>query len=239
MPNTKKHGCAVTQTLKMRTYKRRPTKACAFLIKTPIIKMDTIKIISAMTGIEYADMANYIALCKDMELDLAEVIEDYLSENDRPANEVEWSGMGLEVIIERALFNKLITEHYLGDTADIADLIVTDGEGASFRFVDGDGDTLPDFNALYLYVCDKAAIKVLFRYVTYPNGVEEILALFPEIQWDNNGNVASYAHIGQHSGADMDYILSISRNAEYGEYKDLKAELEGLGYKLNIDDYEG
>lgn len=195
--------------------------------------MDSIKIITAMTGIQYADMANYIALCKDMELDLAEVIEEYLSENDRPAHKVEWSGMGLEGIIERALFNKLITEHDLGGNMAIADLILAAGEGASYRFIDSDGETLSNYDALLRYVCDNAPTEVLFRYVTYPDGTEEILALFPEIPSDNRGNVTSYAHIGQHSGADMDYILSISRSAAYEEYKDLKSELEGLGYRLD------
>lgn len=59
----------------------------------------------------------------------------------------------------------------------------------------------------------------------------EIIALFPGIRWNPPGyDIASYMHIGQHGGADYGHVVSISQPAKPEEYKELLAELVGIGY---------
>jgi hypothetical protein len=70
--------------------------------------------------------------------------------------------------------------------------------------------------------------KVVFRMF---NG--EVIALFPE-QEESRGNVNSYMHIGQHGGADYNHVMQKSKKATPSQYKDLKAELSSIGYKLDI-----
>ena len=66
--------------------------------------------------------------------------------------------------------------------------------------------------------------KVIFR--KFKNGFG-IIALFPEHQdWSNPNLVMSYMHIGQHSQADYNHIISITKPATEEEYKDLYDELE-------------
>ncbi len=65
---------------------------------------------------------------------------------------------------------------------------------------------------------------------------DEVLALFPGVAatvgkpW----NCMSYAHIGQHSGADCLGVIQSSRPATPKEYQDLAAELRNIGYRLDI-----
>jgi hypothetical protein len=70
-------------------------------------------------------------------------------------------------------------------------------------------------------------IDVMFR--TEKEG--NVLAYFPyEI---HNGYVATcYAHIGQHSACDHEYIIKETKPCL--EFKELKIELESIGYELNI-----
>lgn len=62
-----------------------------------------------------------------------------------------------------------------------------------------------------------------------------VIALFPDIP-ASPGLVQSYEHIGQHGGADLDYILQpnttqpASRRAP--DTKELLNELKTLGYEL-------
>jgi hypothetical protein len=70
--------------------------------------------------------------------------------------------------------------------------------------------------------------KVVFRMF---NG--EVIALFPE-QEESRGNVNSYMHIGQHGGANYNLVMSKSKKATPSQYKDLKAELKSIGYKLDV-----
>lgn len=84
---------------------------------------------------------------------------------------------------------------------------------------------------------------VIFRYVTYPDsddysGRTEVLTIFPYEPADVSGRYTScYAHLGQHSGCDYDYILSISRPPTEKEYSNLYNELTNLvGYDLRIID---
>lgn len=63
----------------------------------------------------------------------------------------------------------------------------------------------------------------------------EIIALFPAERWNNyNYDCTSYVHLGQHSAADYNYVVSKSTLATPDEYADLKAELERIGYELDI-----
>lgn len=60
-------------------------------------------------------------------------------------------------------------------------------------------------------------------------------ALFPGLAGDMNPDTClCYSHVGQHSAADLDYMLAINRLASESEYSDLKRELEQIGYRLNI-----
>jgi hypothetical protein len=61
-----------------------------------------------------------------------------------------------------------------------------------------------------------------------------IIALFPYLINDNDGNVMSYESLGQHSGADYDGVIKGTTPAKENEYNSLKSELESIGYDLNI-----
>ena len=57
----------------------------------------------------------------------------------------------------------------------------------------------------------------------------EIIALFPFEEW-SNGCCVSYMHIGQHSGADYNHVITTTKPATKSEYKDLFNELKRVGY---------
>lgn len=57
----------------------------------------------------------------------------------------------------------------------------------------------------------------------------EILAVFPELKADFNGNVTSYAHMGQHSACSPEY-LKYKRKATLAESSYLLRELREQGY---------
>lgn len=61
----------------------------------------------------------------------------------------------------------------------------------------------------------------------------DILALFPEID-EGHGMCLSYQHIGQHGASDYNHCISLTWPAQPHECADLKAELEGIGYNLDI-----
>jgi len=81
---------------------------------------------------------------------------------------------------------------------------------------------------------DANKTDVIFRVDTSKDWKGTIFALFPHDVADNKGNVTSYQHVGQHSTADYNHCIKTSRIATENEYKDLKKELECLGYNLNI-----
>ena len=69
--------------------------------------------------------------------------------------------------------------------------------------------------------------KTIFR--VYPGG--EVIALFPQISASLNGGLcASYMHIGQHDGANPEFVISRTRLATPEEYESLLRELEQIGY---------
>lgn len=62
-----------------------------------------------------------------------------------------------------------------------------------------------------------------------------IMAFFPKenyFPYESDTKVC-YAHIGQHSACHLDYANQCKEATEE-EYKDLKTELESLGYNLKI-----
>jgi hypothetical protein len=77
---------------------------------------------------------------------------------------------------------------------------------------------------------DKCTTVVVFRKLNKDGG---IIALFPYEQHVEHF-ITSYEHVGQHSGADYNYVVSISKLAKEDEYCDLKRELEDMGYNLIV-----
>jgi len=62
-----------------------------------------------------------------------------------------------------------------------------------------------------------------------------ILALFPLLPHDVNGiYCVSYERIGQHGAADAEGLIGITDPAKPEECADLKAELERIGYSLDV-----
>lgn len=63
----------------------------------------------------------------------------------------------------------------------------------------------------------------------------DIMAFFPnENYFEHESQTKTcYSHIGQHSACHTDYLKEC-KIAKENEYKDLKNELVGLGYNLNI-----
>lgn len=59
------------------------------------------------------------------------------------------------------------------------------------------------------------------------------LAVFPNEVADSKGNIGCYAHVGQHSACNRDYLINL-KEAQPTEYVDLANELRGLNYNLNI-----
>jgi hypothetical protein len=61
----------------------------------------------------------------------------------------------------------------------------------------------------------------------------EIVALFPDLPADVEArHCTCYAHVGQHSAANLAYVLRHSRPATVAEKRPLLQELAGQGYKL-------
>ena len=73
------------------------------------------------------------------------------------------------------------------------------------------------------------AVPVMFRIEKEGNA----LAVFPTID-EGRGMVQVYAHLGQHSSADMGYVRQNTRPAKPDEYESLKRELEGKPYDYEL-----
>lgn len=74
-------------------------------------------------------------------------------------------------------------------------------------------------------------VKVVFRKFKDSG---EVIAIFPEINWDAYGAVTSYMHVGQHGGADRYQIATKTVKASPDEYANLLAELKSIGYEPEI-----
>ena len=79
---------------------------------------------------------------------------------------------------------------------------------------------------------DTEVTEVVFR--KWNSGNKEVFALFPYDVQNLKGDCGSYQHIGQHSGANYKHCISRSKPATPKEYADLKKELKGIGYNLEV-----
>jgi hypothetical protein len=85
--------------------------------------------------------------------------------------------------------------------------------------------------------------RVVFKKISWfnesGNPIVEVNALFPEM-FEGGDCILSYAHIGQHSEINEDFLIDGDvykhkvETATEEEYKDLKKELESIGYELEI-----
>jgi hypothetical protein len=75
---------------------------------------------------------------------------------------------------------------------------------------------------------------VIFRIDVTKDWHGTVFALFPHNVADHKGNVLTYQHVGQHSSGEYSHCLKTSRPAAESEYKDLKKELESIGYNINV-----
>lgn len=78
---------------------------------------------------------------------------------------------------------------------------------------------------------DTEKTQVIFR--MWRATPKTCLALFPYVD-AGRGFCQSYEHTGQHSGATYSHIIRVTRPATPAEYADLKAELETIGYNLQV-----
>lgn len=65
--------------------------------------------------------------------------------------------------------------------------------------------------------------------------INDVFAFFPDQQYHNadTGHFMCYSHIGQHSACHTSYAKSC-KEATQEQYAILKAELESIGYNLNV-----
>lgn len=61
----------------------------------------------------------------------------------------------------------------------------------------------------------------------------DIIALFP-YEHENNYHCLSYMHIGQHSAADYEGVISQTTPANEQEYTPLLKELQNIGYDIVV-----
>ena len=78
---------------------------------------------------------------------------------------------------------------------------------------------------------DDFQTDVIFRKYRVSN---EIIALMPHDVVDFEGNVNSYMHVGQHGAADYIGVIANTIPATDTECADLKREMEGVGYNINV-----
>lgn len=62
----------------------------------------------------------------------------------------------------------------------------------------------------------------------------DIVALFPQEEFNHRGGCMSYQHVGQHGEADYAHCVAASVPATVAEYAPLKRELESIGYDLKV-----
>lgn len=73
--------------------------------------------------------------------------------------------------------------------------------------------------------------RVIFR--VYKEG--DIIAIFPRMLGDNDPDTCgSYQHIGQHGACSPRQIIHATKNATPAQAAELKAELERIGYTLDV-----
>ena len=74
--------------------------------------------------------------------------------------------------------------------------------------------------------------------VVFKKFMDEVVAIFPNILYSEvlygNEMITCYMHIGQHSACDVEFAEGLE-DASFEEYKDLKNELEQIGYNLDVE----
>jgi hypothetical protein len=80
---------------------------------------------------------------------------------------------------------------------------------------------------------DSWKTDMVFRVDKHGDFKGTVFALFPH-EISHGTLVTCYQHVGQHSSADYQSCVDRSRLATEEEYADLKAELECLGYNINV-----
>ena len=78
---------------------------------------------------------------------------------------------------------------------------------------------------------EKIKVDVHFRKFKGDFG-GQVTAVFPYIT-ETSTHVACYAHMGQHSSVEWNYV-PMSKPATKAEYLPLKKELESIGYEVNV-----
>jgi len=73
--------------------------------------------------------------------------------------------------------------------------------------------------------------RAVFR--KWKTGDQGVIALFPDLPWNRQGQVTSYEHIGQHGAADYPGVVRQTVPASRAEAASLRRELRGRGYRLN------
>ncbi len=81
---------------------------------------------------------------------------------------------------------------------------------------------------------DKHTTDIMFRVDTAKDSKGEVFALFPHDVSTLHGSVTFYQHIGQHGSADYNHCIKTSRPATEEEAKDLKEEMESIGYNIRV-----
>ncbi len=77
------------------------------------------------------------------------------------------------------------------------------------------------------------AVKVVFR--AYRKAPHEVVALFPEVPADVSGvYLTVYEHVGQHGSGGQLVMNRLTNPAQPEQYAELKRELEGIGYVLDV-----
>ena len=81
---------------------------------------------------------------------------------------------------------------------------------------------------------NKKWTRIVFRTFTRGIGKGEVIALFIDELENNLGEVMSYMHVGQHSLANYNGVVAISRLSTPEEREPLLSELQRIGYS-NIE----
>jgi hypothetical protein len=81
---------------------------------------------------------------------------------------------------------------------------------------------------------DTYTTDIIFRVDTTKEFKGTVFAIFPHDVCTHSGLVTTYQHVGQHSGGDYQRCIETSRLAKPSEYKELKKEMESLGYNIVV-----
>ena len=85
-------------------------------------------------------------------------------------------------------------------------------------------------------LCPKCGYKQLPTVVVFRKDIRDnqIVAVFPQLPWGPPGEMSCYVHVGQHSSCHISWYFEHTKPATPEEYAPLKAELESIGYYLDV-----